>query len=202
MTEGSPSVVVPDGLVVPGRTAMIERAMDDDAALVARAQGGDRAAFAALVDRHQAVAFRVCYRVLGEREDAADATQEAFLRAYRRLDTFLGQSTFKTWFMRLTVNVALNERARRKDHTSLDEETLLTRPGADDPHDTGLVRAEAAAHLHQALQLLPPNHRAAVVLRDLEEFTYAETAMALGVPEGTAKGWAHRGRERLKDLLT
>jgi len=64
------------------------------------------------------------------------------------------------------------------------------------------VRAEAAAHLHQALQLLPPNHRAAVVLRDLEEFTYAETAMALGVPEGTAKGWVHRGRERLKDLLT
>ena len=174
------------------------RVTEPDAALVARAQRGDRAAFAVLVDRHQAVAFRVCYRVLGDREDAADATQEAFLRAYRRLDTFLGQSAFKTWFMRLTVNVALNERERRKSHIPLDAAPPLI---ATD-HVAALSRIEATAHLHQALQALPPNHRAAVVLRDLEEFTYAETANALGVPEGTAKGWAHRGRERLKDLLT
>jgi len=169
-----------------------------DEALVARAQGGERAAFAELIRRHQMVAFRVCYRILGEREDAADAAQEAFLRAYRRLDTFLGQSTFKTWFMRLTVNVALNARARRKPHVPLDDAPPLV--SAD--HAAALARIEATAHLHQALQALPPNHRAAVVLRDLEEFTYAETAMALGVPEGTAKGWAHRGRQRLKELLT
>ncbi len=171
---------------------------EPDAALVARAQGGDHAAFAELIRRHQAVAFRVCYRVLGDREDATDATQEAFLRAYRRLDTFLGQSTFKTWFMRLTINVALNEREQRKQHVPLDAAPPLVSAA----HDGALSRIEATAHLHQALQALPPNHRAAVVLRDLEEFTYAETATALGVPEGTAKGWAHRGRERLKDLLT
>ena len=175
-----------------------ESETESDAALVARAQRGDRAAFAELLRHHQAVAFRVCYRILGDREDAADATQEAFLRAYRRLDTFLGQSSFKTWFMRLTVNVALNERERRKTHIPLDEAPPLVSIA----HDAALSRIEATAHLYQALQALPPNHRAAVVLRDLEEFTYAETATALGVPEGTAKGWAHRGRERLKDLLT
>ncbi len=171
---------------------------ESDAVLVARAQGGDRAAFAELVSRHQAIAFRVCYRVLGDREDAADATQEAFLRAYRRLDSFRGQSTFKTWFMRLTVNVALNERERQKSHIPLDEAPPLIAVA----HDAALSRIEATAHLHLALQALPANHRTAVVLRDLEEFTYAETATALGVPEGTAKGWAHRGRMRLKELLT
>jgi len=69
-------------------------------------------------------------------------------------------------------------------------------------HSTDLAQAEAVMQIHQALQQVPPNHRAAVVLRDLEGFSYAEVAIALGVPEGTAKGWAHRGRSRLKDLLT
>jgi RNA polymerase sigma-70 factor (ECF subfamily) len=174
-----------------------------DATLVERARAGDRAAFSALVLRHQTVVYRVCYRILGNPDDAADATQEAFLRAYRRLDSFRGQSAFKTWLMRLTVNVSLNERDRRKptvplDGASHDEQPDLAIP---DPA-TVLVRAEAARQLHQALQHLPSNHRAAVVLRDLEGFSYAETATALGVPEGTAKGWSHRGRARLKDLLT
>ena len=174
-----------------------------DATLVERARAGDRAAFSALVLRHQTVVYRVCYRILGNPDDAADATQEAFLRAYRRLDSFRGQSAFKTWLMRLTVNVSLNERDRRKptvplDGASHDEQPDLAIP---DPA-TVLVRAEAARQLHQALQHLPSNHRAAGVLRDLEGFSYAETATALGVPEGTAKGWSHRGRARLKDLLT
>lgn len=169
-----------------------------DLALVERARAGDRGAFNALVLRHQAIVYRVCYRVLGNPDDAADATQEAFLRAYRRLETFAGQSAFKTWLMRLTVNVSLNERERRKPTVPLDETRSDDTP---DPAAT-MERAEAATYLHQALQQLPPNHRAAVVLRDLEGFSYAETAIALSVPEGTAKGWAHRGRARLKDLLT
>lgn len=177
--------------------------MVPDAVLVERALAGDREAFNALVLRHQTVVYRVCYRVLGNPDDAADATQEAFLRAYRRLDSFRGQSAFKTWLMRLTVNVSLNERERRKPTVPLDggRPDESPDPATPDPATT-LVRAEAVTQLHQALQQLPQNHRAAVVLRDLEGFSYAETATALGVPEGTAKGWAHRGRARLKDLLT
>lgn len=169
----------------------------DDAALVARARAGDREAFSALVRRHQAIVFRVCHRILGEREDAADAAQEALVRAFRKLDTFRGQSAFRTWLLRLTVNVALNERERRRPTAALDDERAAPGAGADT-----IAQAEAAAQVHQALQQVPANHRAAVVLRDLEGLSYAEVAAALGVPEGTAKGWAHRGRERLKDILT
>lgn len=169
-----------------------------DAALVERARAGDRGAFNVLVRRHQVVVYRVCYRILGNGDDAADATQEALLRAYRRLDSFRGQSAFKTWLMRQTVNVSLNERERRKETVPFDESRAAAMP---DPA-SDLARAEAATQLHQALQHLPPNHRAAVVLRDLEGFSYVETATALRVPEGTAKGWAHRGRVRLKELLT
>ena len=169
----------------------------DDAALVARAQAGERGAFSLLVRRHQATVYRVCYRVLGDREDAADATQEAFLRAYRKLDTFAGRSAFKTWLLRLAMNVSLNERARRKSAVVLDEAATAPTPGPEGE----VLRLESVAQLRQALQLLPPNHRAAVVLRDLEGLSYAEAAAVLDVPEGTVKGWAHRGRERLKDLV-
>lgn len=130
---------------------------DSDAALVERIRMGERAAFDALVRRHQASVYRVCYRILGEREDAADATQEALLRAYRKLDTFRGQSAFKTWLMRLTVNVSLNERERRKMTVPLDEAQLATLPA----HSTELVRAEAGTQIHRVLQPVPPHHRAA-----------------------------------------
>ena len=197
---GSPAVT--DDPMPPPSPAPLARAVDADAPLVARAQEHDRAAFAVLVERHQALAFRICYRILGDPEDAADAAQEAFLRAYRRLDTFRGQSSFRTWFTRLTVNVALNERTGRRDHTTLDDNLPALDAPPNGDHTAGLIQAETVAQVQLALQLVPPNHRAAVVLRDLEGYSYAETAAALGVPEGTAKGWAHRGRERLKDLLT
>ena len=176
----------------------------DDAALVARAQAGERQAFSTLVRRHQATVYRVCYRMLGDREDAEDATQETFVRAYQKLQTFQAHSAFKTWLVRLTVNVSLNERARRKRRRDLDG-AAAAHPASPvlAPGPEGVVlQAETVAQVHQALQLLKPEHRAAVILRDLEGLSYAAVAAALAVPEGTAKGWAHRGRERLKELLT
>ena len=87
----------------------------DDSALVERIQyDNDRRAFSELVRRHQVVVYRSCYRILGNREDARDASQEAFLRAYRKLDTFQGRSAFKTWMLRLAMNVSLNQRSRRE----------------------------------------------------------------------------------------
>ena len=180
----------------------------DDAALVARARAGDRQAFAALVQRHQAAVYRVCYRVLGNREDAEDAAQEAFLRAYRKLASFRGESAFGTWLLRLAINVALNERGRRRvflrrgGPDAPPEATGQASVGAASGPEAGLLRAEAAAQLQRALRSLRPDHRAAVVLRDLEGLPYAEVAAVLAVPEGTAKGWVHRGRARLKELLT
>lgn len=173
----------------------------DDGALVERIQyDDDRRAFSELVRRHQAVVYRSCYRVLGNREDARDASQEAFLRAYRKLDTFQGRSAFKTWMLRLAMNVSLNQRSRRElPRTSIDSAESIS--GIETP-EAELMKSEAAAQLHEALQTVQPNHRAAVVLRDLEGLTYRETAESLGIAEGTAKSWVHRGRGQLKELLT
>ena len=172
----------------------------DDGTLVERAQDGDRRAFSELVRRHQAAVFRSCYRILGDREDAKDASQEAFIRAFRRLHTFRGDSAFKTWMLRVAMNVSLNERGRSKIPPA-DAALAQLVPDPEAP-ETELMKSEAAARIHKALQLVRPNYRAAVVLRDLEGLTYRETAESLGVPEGTAKSWAHRGRGRLKELLT
>jgi len=170
----------------------------DDGDLVARAQAGDRAAFSALVGCHQAAVYRVCFRILGRREDAEDAAQGAFLRAYDKLRTFQGRSAFRTWLLRLAVNVALNARERRKETFPL---AGMDPPSGENP-EVDALRVEAAADLRHALQLLPSTHRAAVVLRDLEGLSYGEIAEILEVLEGTARVWAHRGRARLKELLT
>lgn len=164
---------------------------------MARSKTGDRGAFSELVRRHQAVVFTVCYRVLGNREDAEDAAQEAFVRAYGKLESFEGRSSFKTWMLRLATNVSLNELGKRKEpHPDGTRPSVLPTPESE------LLRSEAIAGVHEALQHLRPEHRAAVVLRDLRELPYVEVAEALDVPEGTAKGWAHRGRMRLKELLS
>ena len=173
----------------------------DDSALVERIQNDDdRRAFSELVRRHRDIVYRSCYRILGNREDARDASQEAFLRAYRKLGTFQGRSAFKIWMLRLAMNVSLNQRSRRElRRTSIDSAEAIS--GLETP-EAELMRSEAAARLHEALQIVQPNHRAAVVLRDLEGLTYRETAESLGIAEGTAKSWVHRGRGQLKELLT
>ena len=170
----------------------------DDQQLVAQAQRGDRQAFSELVRRHHAAIYRVCFRILFDAEDAADATQEAFLRAYSKLRTFHNRSAFKTWMVRVAVNVSLNARSEQRDGIPLDDLQLASGSSVE----SLVVRTEAVAELYRALQALPLNHRMAVILRDLEGYSYAGVAAALDVPEGTAKGWAHRGRQRLKELLT
>ena len=177
----------------------ITRELDDDA-LVEQARDGRRRAFSELVRRYQAVVYRSCYRILGDREDAKDASQEAFIRAYRKLGTFRGRSTFKTWMLRVAVNVSLNERGRRKLPRA-DVSFAESVAGPESP-EADLMTSEAATQVHRALQLVRPDHRAAIVLRDLEGLTYRETAEVLGITEGTAKSWVHRGREGLKGLLT
>ncbi len=172
----------------------------DDGMLLKRTRDGDRRAFSELVRRHQSVVYRSCYRVLGDREDAKDAGQEALIRAYRKLDTFRGRSAFKTWVLRLAMNVSLNERSRREfPHADI---ALAESVPAPEAPEAELMKSEAASVIHKALQLVQPNHRAAIVLRDFEGLTYQETAESLGVAEGTAKSWVYRGRKRLKELLT
>ncbi|AHY45557.1 sigma70-ECF: RNA polymerase sigma factor, sigma-70 family [Rubrobacter radiotolerans] len=173
----------------------------DDSALAHRAGAGDRRAFAELVERHQDAVYRVCYRVLGNRQDAEDAAQEAFVRAFERLTSFEGRSAFKTWLVRLALNVSLNERKKRGRAERKASEALHQTVSEDSP-ESEAVSADAAERVRTALLLVREDHRAAVVLKDLEGYSFREVGEMLGVSEATARVWAHRGRQRLREVLT
>ena len=169
--------------------------MDDpDAPLVARAQKGDRWAFEQLVDRHQHRLFTLAARLLGSREDAADAVQEALIRAWLGLPSFRRGARFSTWLYRICVNAAHDQRLKRRA-TPLED---ASEPA--DPRDEFLAR-ELSSDLQRALNDLDEDYRTAVVLFDVLGCSYAEIAELTGVAEGTVKSRIFRGRARLGELL-
>lgn len=171
-----------------------------DQQLVQRTLDGDLRAFERLVDRHRDVVYRVASRIVGP-DQAEDVSQDAFLRAFNRLEKFRGESTFRTWLLQITQNAALNdlERARRR-------RTENGEPDAVDP-DTSrqpvseLERRERQLRLELKLGLLRDEYRALLVLRDLEGLSYAEIAQILEMPLGSVKGRLHRARGELIDLM-
>ena len=167
---------------------------DPDADLVRRAQRGDRFAFERLVDRHQHRLYTLAARVLGSPNDAADAVQEAFLRAWLRLDAFRGDALFSTWLYRICVNAAHDERARRRAEPA---ELVDT---AADPRDRFAER-ELSGALQRALDALEEPYRTAVVLADVLGCSYAQVAEITGVAEGTVKSRIFRARTELARRL-
>ncbi len=175
-----------------------------DADLLAAHVAGDPDAFGALFLRHRDRLWAVAVRTMGDREEAADALQEAMISASRRAGTFRGDAAVTSWLHRIVVNSCLDlirrNRVRRTDPL---------RPGAD--RDLGLISAEdptrriesaeLAAIVEQALSRLNADQRAALVLVDMEQMSVAEAAVELGVPRGTVKSRCARGRARLAELL-
>jgi len=177
-----------------------------DERLVARTLAGDRNAFRALVERHYTAVYRLCRSILRHPEDAEDATQEVFVRAYQALDQFQGRGAFGAWMRRLTVNHCLNRAqngtARLSRHSfSLDlvAETLPTRI-EDDPEEQ-VLRSEERALIKNELDVLPAPQRAALGLRLLDGLSYEEIADTMGVPVNSVRSWLHRGRARLREAL-
>jgi len=177
----------------------------DDRELLARHVDGDPEAFGEIVRRHRDRLWAVAVRTLGDREEAADAVQDALISAYRAAHTFRGQSAVTTWLHRITVNACL-DRARKaaSRRTSLTDDTerldqLL------EPHESAEVPAERR-DLHRqliaALAQLPAEQRAALVLVDMQGYPVAEAAEVLGVAVGTVKSRCARGRARLLPLVT
>jgi RNA polymerase sigma-70 factor, ECF subfamily len=172
--------------------------MSSDRDLAMRASGGDVGAFRQLVREHSGLVYRVALRILGV-QDAQDASQEAWVRAWRNIENFRGDSAFSTWLYRITVNTCLSvrrkESRRREREYSGDELPFLPEPGGGDADpEAAALSTQQREELLAALAHVRAEHRAALVLRHMEGLSYAEIARILDVPDGTAKGWVSRGR--------
>ena len=186
--------------------------MEDDAALVARAQAGDPVAFDALVRKHQQQVYAVAVRMLGDAGEAEDAAQDAFVRAYQALGTFRGDAKLSTWLIAIVMNVCRNRRrwwARRKRVIAGSLDAI--NPDSDEPHfqaaDPGpdpsaaVQRKDQARIMLGALQTLSAMDREVIVLRDLQGHSYEEMAEMLQCQLGTVKSRLNRARWQLRAVL-
>ena len=176
---------------------------DPDRLLVDRTLAGETAAFGGLVERHGDVVYRVAARVVG-RDDADDVSQDAFLRAFHRLDRFRGEGSFRAWLLRITHNTALNALERRVPEPAGGPEEVAhagPSPRFERQPASRLEESERRERLGLKLRQLRPEHRTVLVLRDLEGFPYGEIAAATETPVGTVKGRLHRARSELIDML-
>jgi RNA polymerase sigma-70 factor (ECF subfamily) len=158
----------------------------DDAALVEAALAGDPTAFDHLVTRHRRAVYHVCYRFVHHHEDAADLTQDTFLRAWRALGHFRAQARFSTWIYRIAVNVSLNKVGARSPHTDVVDVDLVADLHQPPPSD-GLFRDERRVAVRRAVQSLPPRQRTALILRTYHELTHQEVAEIVGTSVGAVK---------------
>jgi RNA polymerase sigma-70 factor, ECF subfamily len=168
----------------------------EDLALVRQSLAGQNEAFGALVTRYQKVMYTVALRMVGNAEDARDATQDAFVKAYQRLASFDPKYRFYSWMYRILVNECLNFTRDRKPEQTLDENT----EGGGTPFDTTL-EVERREQIQLALLRLTPEYRTVVVLRHFAGQSYAEIAEALAIPEKTVKSRLYSARQRLGELL-
>ena len=179
-----------------------------DEADVTRACAGDIGAFDELMVRHETKVFNLCLWIIGDRDEAADATQDAFIRAYRHLKKFRGDCAFGSWVGRIAINVARDalkkKRKRPRDFSSLEWED-----GPEfDPHDETarsapeeIARRERQIAVRAALAKVPENYRTTLILFDLQGRSYEACAAILQVPLGTVKSRLSRARAALRDAL-
>jgi RNA polymerase sigma-70 factor (ECF subfamily) len=179
----------------------------EDDRLVALSREGDLAAFNVLVETYQGQVYNLCWRMLGFREAAEDASQEAFLAAYRNVRRFHGPN-FRAWLLRIAANVAIDElrRRRRRPQVSLEApapgvETALDPPDPSAGPEEWALRRERARHIQAALLTLPADQRLAVILSDVQGLSYEEVGEAMASSLGTVKSRISRGRARLRSYL-
>jgi RNA polymerase sigma-70 factor, ECF subfamily len=173
----------------------------DDEGLVDQARAGDAAALDLLVARHHRAVYEVAYRVLGDAEAAADAAQEAFMKAIAALGSFRKESSFRTWVLRIAANTARSAGRKQTSRREVELQPGLERPDpGPDPAQEAVGRAEAE-RAAQALALLPEKQRLAVSLRIYHDLSHREIAEVLGSSEGAARVNYHLGIKRLRELL-
>ena len=181
---------------------MVSEAISD-AECVRKLQRGETDAFETLIRRHQKTIFNLAYRMLGDYDEAAEISQEAFLSAYRAIGNFRGDANFSTWLYRIALNHATT---RCKSLNTLQQRSVPienTEP-ASDPHPgpaESMEKKEIRQRVQQALNRLDPEDAAVILLRDLQDVPYEEVARVLEIPVGTVKSRLHRARQALKSEL-
>jgi len=189
----------------------VEQGLPVEVALARAAARGDRAAFARLVELHKRVVFGLCVRLLQDAEEARDAAQETFVRAYAALGTYDPAYPFAPWLLRIARNHCVDLVRRRLPTSSrveLDAPDAVGRAeapelpdGAARPADELLVEAQQASAVGTAVAALPQNYRAVIHLFHVEHMSYKEIAATLEVPVGTVMTWLHRARARLRERM-
>jgi RNA polymerase sigma-70 factor, ECF subfamily len=182
---------------------------DREAALVQRCAAGDESASAELVADHQRIVVQLATNLLGDREEALDLSQEVFLRVFRTIHRFRGQSSLRTWIYRIAVNQARNRhrfwrRRHRADQISLDQHIEAhgdVFSGLGPTPERVLAQKELAERLRVALDRLPFDQRTAIVLREVDGLSYEEIAYSLGLAVGTVKSRLTRARQALRAEL-
>jgi len=180
-----------------------------EAALIQRCAEGDEMACAELMAEHQRMVVQLAMNLLGDRDEALDLSQEVFLRVFRTIQRFRGQSSLRTWIYRIAVNQARNKhrfwrRRHRADQISLDQHIATHGEflsGRNSTPDRVLAQKELATQLEQALDSLPFDQRTAIVLREVDGLSYEEIAFSLGVAVGTVKSRLTRARQTLRQEL-
>ncbi len=172
----------------------------DDRALIAAFLAGRREAFDLIVERHRRAVYQLCYRFVGNHEDASDLAQDVFVRAFKGLGKFKGDSSLSTWLYRVGVNTCLNRVAIKKPSTEPIDASPRVDERAPDPLDL-VMRDERAVVVRRAIEQLPPKQRATLVLRVYQELSHEEIARVLGSSVGAVKANFFHALGNLKRLL-
>jgi RNA polymerase sigma factor, sigma-70 family len=167
--------------------------------LIEAAQTGDRDAIVRLLREIETDVYRTAYYILGNEQDAMDASQEALLRIYTKIGSYEQKAKFKTWVQRIVTNVCIDKFRRARPTVSIEEHNMVFSSRTDVEDE--VMSTYVAKDIRDAIDRLPAHHRAVVVLRYLQDFSYNEIADSLNLPLNTVKSYLFRARQQLQTLL-
>jgi RNA polymerase sigma-70 factor, ECF subfamily len=200
--------------MAPGNASIPEGASVslDDQALISRCRAGDRGAFKELVQRYQRRIYGIAQGMLHSKEDAMDVTQEVFIRVHMYMSHFKGTSSFYTWLYRIAVNLCIDHLRKEGKLQTVDYDDSVAHDYGEDPGEllpktldmnpgSALDRKETSALINKALQTLSPNHRAVLLMREVEGLSYTEMAEIMQCNKGTIMSRLFNARKRMQDAL-
>jgi RNA polymerase sigma-70 factor (ECF subfamily) len=175
----------------------------EDGELIQQILAGDGKQFSLLVNRYQRSIFSTAFGMLGNQQDAEDVTQEAFVTAFRKLESFEGRSSFLTWLRRIAFNLAIDLRRRQKSRASMTQIAVAEEivSAQETSVADAMISKETVSTVRRAIDSLPDEQRIVIVLRDLQDLDYSEIAELLSIPIGTVRSRLHRARLELKATL-